>query len=314
MVRAATLTLCALAACTPNAPETVLTELRVVGFRADPPLLSPEAGGRLEAVVHRPDDTPVDVVMWTCTPASNADEAGGACAESTRLGGPSPLSGWAAVRTLDLDDGLREEVATVDVDGPGADGVATAWALACARDEEGRSPCELVRQLQSPPSPGTSSWTEFAAALSDPEGVLRALPIAGTAATTRPVPVVALPPGVPAPTNPTLTLTEPQGPLRVPSGGRLDLTFAVGGADGVPEELRGATVFPLATAGGFVAVSTDVTDDEATVTFTAGEADNEMAPALEPGLVAELYVGVERGDGGAATWRGRVVVTDPEPP
>lgn len=277
----------------PVAQESLVTELRVMGWQAEPPYMDAAAGTLLTATLFQPDDTPVRVLTWTCTPGPLG------CFEAGTEDNRKALSTFTQIATP--TDGVVTDQADplvffLPAAAAGADlPPVFAWTLACV---EGA--CPILDAVAADPAPGTVAWDDALAGLADPFTLLQTLPKVGTAATFRTLDIRLVADGETAPTNPTVSLASPS-PITAPSGGIQAITFTV-------QADAPTLAFPVATAGGFEASEVEVADGEVTVTFVAGQEDSEDSPALAPGSEVELFVTFETEAGGSTVWRGMLTI------
>lgn len=295
-----------LAGCGAVAEETLLTELRVVSLRADPPYVDVLAGAELTATAWTPDEA-LELLVWTCTPGGELP-----CAEAGVEATPQPLSAIATLGTTaelthtvtapasrpGAGDGGPPDDVEVDPTAPIVAGPpAFAWALACAPGV-----CDLMADVSADPAPGTDAWRAVLDQLADPFTLLETLPKVGTAATFRTLDTLLVLPGVTAPTNPAVSgPVDAVAPYTVASGGSLELTFQVTATDEV-------TVYPATTAGGFALAASTVRDGAVTVELIARDGTMEEGPGLDAGAVLSLYLVFDGADGGSALWTGKVTV------
>lgn len=280
-----------LVGCMGAAEETLVDELRVVSVRGTPPILDLTAGTTITATVFDPQVAPVEVLLWSCTPGPNG------CFEAGPGGAATALSDWttlAAPEDEEVSLSVTGSPDLVDVLGGVELPPAFVWALAC---EEGL--CPLHEEVRAAPEAGSDAWQAVVDQLADPFSLAETLPLVGTSLVFRTFEAVALPVDAERPQNPRVTRLD-EG-FEIPSGETLTLRFAV-------EAEETVLVYPVASAGGFRAQVSEVSEGEVEVTLVAGVPDSEEAPPLEPGTVLQTYVSFEGDNGGSSLWRGTFTV------
>lgn len=278
--------------CMPAAEETLLTELRVISMVSDPPVIDILGGSDITSTTYRPDTQPIDTLMWTCAPGPLG------CLEAGIEEFPQAVSTFTTTAQPEGEDVMHSVAANPFLANLGDElPPAQVWTLSCWQGL-----CPVIDQVRSDPEPGSDAWRSLIDTLSDPFALLEGLPIEGTAASFKVLPMMAVDEERPAPKNPVITpLVE--GELTVPSGGTLPLAFEV--------QAEATTVaVPLASAGGFVEALVEVKDGKVTVEMVAGSAESEDQPPVPAGTRVKLYVAFEAEDAGSALWRGEVTVTE----
>lgn len=276
-----------LIACAGGNPDTLLTELRVVGITADPPLYDPSVGTTVTATVHDADVESPEVWLFTCTQGTDGcfEESGNLAVSDVSVLG-TPVDG-----ELSFDIAPVEVLAEIFAEGGPP---MFVWALACGPDL-----CPILETVATDPDPGSDAWQTVYDWMADPFTAVAELPLVDTSLTFRPLEVRVVKEDEVAPRNPGV---EETSAVRViDSGEELVLRFTVD-ADGP------VIAYPLATAGGFVSTDSDVVDGEVALTLVAGVPDSDTAPPLEVGTDIEVYITFEAEGGGSTLWRERIVV------
>lgn len=246
--------------------ETLVDDLVVLSVVTDPPEAGPGEPVSMAVSVGLPNDTPVDLMLWTCLP----------------LGEDSCLEEGTDPRYFLFEDvsstTLVEQTVPFETAGilaaVGGEVPVLVWSMACEQDL-----CPLFGKAKA--------GEVVEADLADPISALKSLPFDGVSLALSRLWLSDRAPEERR-ANPILTPDFELPEVATP-GERIPLAFTVEGA-GVETE-----AFGYSLSGGFGAVSTRVFEGNVELAWFAPE-------TVETTADTQLWVVVQDADGGSATW------------